>query len=484
MIHPCRKVFAMSVAMCMAMSMAMSTTMAHADCGADLNGDTTVDGGDIAMLLSNWGGAGGDISGDGTTDGSDLASLLSAWGDCPALPSEWLLVSALGGSTTSAYDATGVEVKTWTGAASPASLGYLRADGSLVRPVVHSAGVYNGAARGGRIQIFDNSGAIVHDLIVSTSAYQQHHDIRPLANGNILCIVWEGHTQAEGLAAGRTGLTTPIWSESILEIQPTGFSTFNVVWRWNLWDHLVQEANAALANYGIVADHPERLNINAGTVSQGGAAGAGDWIHMNAIDYSPTLDQIVVSSRTLSEMWVIDHSTTTAQAATHAGGTSGKGGDIIYRWGNPTQYGRGSTLDRRFYVVHGVTWIDDGLPGAGNILTFVNGDRAGTANDYSTVMEVTPPRDASGNYVIGSAVPFGPSEPSWSYGSPGQMYGGATQCGAFRTLDNTTLITLTNSNKVFEVNAAGETLWSRTFTGGSIARAPRYRQVGGSWVGP
>ena len=451
------------------------------ECAADLNDDSTVDGLDMAILLSNWGGVGGDVSGDGTTDGGDLAVLLSGWGLCP-VSQEWMLLTTTNGTTTTAYDSAGLAVSTWTGAGGGASVGYLRGDGSLVRPTIHTSGVYTGGARGGRIQIINSSGTITNDLIVSTSAYQQHHDVRPLPNGNILCIVWEGHTQAEGVAAGRQGLTTPIWSESILEIQPTSSSTFNIVWRWNLWDHLVQDASATLPNYGIVSAHPELLDINAGSVAT--TMGVGDWIHMNSIDYNPTLDQIVVSSRTLSEVWVVDHSTTTAEAATHAGGDSGRGGDLLYRWGNPAIYDRGTTSNRFFYVVHSATWIDEGLPGAGNILAFGNGDRVGTANDYSTVMEIVPPRDATGAYVIDSSLAFGPTAPVWSYGSANQIYGGAVQCGAFRTLDNTTLITLTNSGRIFEVDSTGATIWNLASAGSNIPRAPRYRKVSGTWVGP
>jgi len=460
---------------------ALSLAPAIADCPADLSGDLAVNGTDLAVILSSWGGPGGDITGDGTTDGTDLAALLGAWGPCPAPPTEWLLITTLG-TTTTAYDASGAVAKTWVGAGGGASVGYLQGDGSLVRPTRDVAGVYPGAARGGRIQIFNPDGTLVNDLLVSTTAYQQHHDIRPIPNGNILCIVWEGHTQAEGLAAGRQNLTGVIWSESILEIQPTGFSTFNIVWRWNLWDHLVQDVNSSLANFGSVIAHPELVDINVGAVSA--QMGIGDWIHMNSIDYNPTLDQIVVSSRTLNELWVIDHSTTTAQAATHTGGNSGRGGDLLYRWGNPVNYDRGTAANQSFFVVHSATWIDAGLPGADNIMAFVNGDRAGTANDYSTVMEIVPPRDASGNYVIEPTLAFGPSTPVWSYGSQNQMYGGPTQCGAFRTLDNTTLITLTNSGLVFEVNSAGQTIWTRANPGLTIARAVRYRQVDGEWVGP
>jgi hypothetical protein len=59
------------------------------------------------------------------------------------------------------------------------------------------------------------------------------------------------------------------------------------------------------------------------------------WNHMNSIDYNPTFDQIAMSVRGNSEVWIIDHSTTTAQAKGHTGGKYGKGGDLLYRYGNP-----------------------------------------------------------------------------------------------------------------------------------------------------
>lgn len=47
----------------------------------DINGDGRVDGGDLAALLSGWGGGGAaDLDGSGVVDGLDLATLLSNWG--------------------------------------------------------------------------------------------------------------------------------------------------------------------------------------------------------------------------------------------------------------------------------------------------------------------------------------------------------------------------------------------------------------------
>lgn len=464
------------VALC-ASSMAGHAVVAGS-CTGDLDGDGTVGGADLGLVLSGWGQAGGDLNGDATTDGADLGVLIGSWGACPVIE-EWTLITRLDAVPTTAFDGDWVTSGTWTGTGVGASIAYLRPDGGVVRPSAYANGTnFNAGGRGGRIQIWDSAGTLTNTLIIATSAMQHHHDIALMPNGNILAIVWDLRAAAQAQAAGRTGITTPMWSEMILELRPTGTTTYEVVWQWKLWDHLIQDANAALANYGVVGDHPELVDINAGTV-----ATTGDWIHMNAIDYSPTRDEIVVSSRTLSELWVIDHSTTTAQAATHAGGQRGRGGDLLYRWGNPALYDRGTAADQHFFVVHSVNWIDDGLPGAGNILAFNNGDRAGAANDYSTVVELLPPRTSDGAYIQPSAGAYQPSVPTWSVGGPGQWYGGATQCGAMRTLDNTTLITLTNSGTVFEVDAAGTTLNTRSVTG-QVARAVRYRKVNGAWVGP
>ena len=59
-------------------------------CPTDLNDDGIVDGADLAVLLTQWGGTGGenaclaaDFDDNLMVDGQDLATLLAAWGFCP-----------------------------------------------------------------------------------------------------------------------------------------------------------------------------------------------------------------------------------------------------------------------------------------------------------------------------------------------------------------------------------------------------------------
>ena len=177
-----------------------------------------------------------------------------------------------------------------------------------------------------------------------------HHDIAPLPNGNVLVIVRDSFTNAEALAEGRDPATLngELGPLTIIEITPSG----TIVWEWHLWDHLIQDFDSAKANFGVVADHPELVDVNFI------ANLSANWIHMNSIDYNPELDQIVMSTPRLNELWVIDHSTTTAEAAGHTGGTHGKGGDLLYRWGNPDVYQRGvGAGDQRLFGQHDVHWI-------------------------------------------------------------------------------------------------------------------------------
>lgn len=385
------------------------------------------------------------------------------------------LISPMSTHNVYLLDMAGSVLKTWHGSDTPSSMAYLMSDGSILRPCRTVCPEFPTSGPGGRIQRINAHDNIVWDYLCCSEDYKQHHDIEPLPGGNILAITWERRSRQEALDAGRQYLSGEMWPTLIVEIQPVGPTGGNIVWEWHAWDHLIQDADSTKPNYGVVADHPELIDINFGAV--GGAGGEGDWIHANAIDYHEEFDQIVFSSRRMNEFYVIDHSTTTEEAAGHTGGNSGMGGDILYRWGNPSVYTRPAPSSQYFFVLHGVNWVDPDLPGAGNILALNNGDRGGTVNDYSAAVEIVPPVDEFGNYYRAPDSLFGPPEPTWIFEDPAWFYGGPTQCGAYRLPNGNTLVCSTVDGYLFEVSQAGEIVWDYDHPG-MIARAERYWDIG------
>jgi hypothetical protein len=367
-------------------------------------------------------------------------------------------------TTTESYliDTDHNVVKTWHGSDLPTELAYMLPDSSVLRP----CRVPGAEGRGGRIQRIDTNDVLVWDFLFSDNDYLQHHDIEPMPNGNVLMVAWERRTIAEGIQAGRQILSDDMKPTYLVEVEPDGPSGGNVVWEWRAWDHLVQNADPTKDNFGVVEDHPELIDINFGETS------GGTWLHANAIDYNEKLDQIVFSARNTSEIYVIDHSTTTAEAAGHEGGRWGHGGDFLYRWGNSQVYGRGDVADQVIWSAHGVVWIDEYLPGAGNIMIFNNGDHPSPMDDYSSVEEILPPQSEPGVYLIDPGLPFGPPTAEWRYGDvPG--FFSATLGGAYRMPNGNTLICEGTEGNVFEVNRDGTVVW--VFLGGAaIHRAPRY----------
>lgn len=380
--------------------------------------------------------------------------------------SGYTLVSGLSSTTTRLIDNNENTVNSWQGANRPASIAYLQPDGSIFRPCQAQQTYFHGGAVGGRIQHMDWDGDILWDYTFSTYDYCQHHDIEPMPNGNILLIAWERKTRSEALQAGRTDPPSEVWPMMIAELEPIGTSQADIVWEWHLWDHMIQDADPTKDNYGVVADHPELMNVN---FLGSGGFGA-EWVHANAVDYNPELDQIVFSSHMLHEFYVIDHSTTTQEAAGHAGGLSGMGGDILYRWGNPQAYDQGTSNDQQFYVLHGVNWIDAGLKGEGNLLVFNNGDRR-PGTDYSSVEEIVPPLNGY-VYDIEPGEAYGPADPAWIYSDPGVFFSNHLS-GAFRLPNGNTLITEGTSGYVFEVTKWKLPVWDYD-TSGELARVQKY----------
>jgi hypothetical protein len=362
-----------------------------------------------------------------------------------------ILFAPMFSTTTYLINRNGITNHTWQSSYIPNFDAYWLGNGTILRPILLSDG--------GGVQKILWDGTVAWDYRYSVSGCTCHHDIKYLPNGNVLMIVWETKTRNQAIQAGRNPNTIPgntFTPDKIIEVKPTGPSSGDVVWEWHVWDHLIQDYDSLKDNYGVVEDHPELININFG--DDFGA----DWLHTNSLDYNPVFDQILIDVHNFDEVWVIDHSTTTEEAAGHTGGRYGKGGDLLYRWGNPQTYDRGTSDDQIFYGQHDASWIKPGYPGAGNILIFNNGLNR-PAGDYSTIDEFTPPIGADGNYYLEPGSAYGPENLTWSYTAdpPGSLYSEVFG-GAVRLTDGDTLICDGMPGKFFEVTPDGSVVWQWT----------------------
>ncbi len=373
--------------------------------------------------------------------------------DAESLDNGYVLFAPINATTTYLIDKCGRLVKSWNSAYKAGQSVYLLPDGALFRTCNTNNTTFVAGGQGGRVEMIDWDGNVTWSYTVSDATQCQHHDAKVLPNGNVLILAWDSKTRAEAIAQGRNPSLVPstVWSEKIIEVQPTGSSGGIIVWEWKLWDHLVQEYDATKPNYATVAGNPQLQNLNYAA-----SATLKDWVHMNAIDYNPALDQILLSAHNMNEIWIIDHSTTTAQAAGHSGGNSTKGGDLLYRWGNPRAYNNGTTSDQKFFGQHNAYWIESGLPFENQIMVFNNG-LARTGGNYSTVEIINPPVEG---YNYTATLPYLPVSNSWIYneGNPNNYF--ANNVSGAQQLSNGNVIMCNGPAGTFtEVTSSGTTVW-------------------------
>ncbi len=387
------------------------------------------------------------------------------------------LFTPIGSKNTYLINQSGKTIHTWTSTARPALSCYLLSDKSLLRTATNGNNpkFANAAGNGGMIEQFDWNGDKVWEYKWNDDNYMLHHDIEYLPNGNVLVIAYEYKTDNEAIEAGRKpNLLSDegLWPDMIIEIEPTYPTGGNIVWQWKVWDHLVQDADQNKPNYGNISDLYGKIDINYSLQAKGG-----DWTHLNAVDYNPELDQILVTSRNFSEVWIIDHSISTDEAATDKG-------DLLYRWGNPAAYGRGEASDQKLFGSHDGHWIEKGYPGEGDILVFNNG-QGRTEGNYSSIDQFTPPLTESGKYSVNDGSDFAPSDLSWTYQAenPKDFYSDHIS-GAQRLIGGNTLICEGTSGRMFEVEEDGTLVWEyqnpyytttqNGDTNRSVFRAARY----------
>ncbi|MDY2587473.1 aryl-sulfate sulfotransferase [Winogradskyella aquimaris] len=353
----------------------------------------------------------------------------------------------------------GEVINQWTSTFPPGNSVYLLENGNLLRAGRTSSSDITFGGQGGVVELYNWDGNLIWQYFYDTPMMRQHHDVYPMPNGNILILAATVMSNSEAIQAGRDPLLlteTDLYNEQIIEVTPLGLDSVNIVWEWNIKDHLIQDFDATKDNFGNIGLNPNKLDINF----LNGGSGGSNWLHINSIQYNEERDQIILSSRNLSEIWIIDHSTTTAEAASDTGGTYGKGGDLLYRWGNPEAYKQGTNADRTLFGQHTPYFIPSNLPNSGKILLFNNGiDRTPS---YSQVDIISPPETSLGVYDYSQNTKYLPNNTDYTYDefTTGNSDFFSPIVSSARQLPNgNILICEGNQGHFFEINSNEEKVW-------------------------
>lgn len=368
-------------------------------------------------------------------------------------------------SGRSAYmvDNCGALVNQWDRGTLPGLAAYFLESGEMLRTYkVEPVGPFISASNSGGLELVDWDNNTVWSWELNSSTELSHHDAVRMPNGNFLMHTWELIMEDELIALGRNpNQIAPqgfAWNERIIEVRPVGTDDVEIVWEWRIRDHYIQDRDPALEGFGVINEHPELFDINLADINSSNSHASFDYNHFNAIDYNEELDQILISVRNSDEIWIIDHSTTTEEAAGHTGGNAGMGGDILYRWGNPSAYQAAPIDDQQLFGQHGVHWLREG-PEAGNIFIFNNGNgRPGT--DFSTVEILEPPLQTDGNYTMNVDNTFGPEQTKWSYGEePGENFYSPFLSNADYLPNGNILINSGSRGNIFEITPDRRKVW-------------------------
>lgn len=340
-----------------------------------------------------------------------------------------------GGLTAYLIDKTGARLQTWNFDLNLGNDLEYSPDGSVIGMFKPRTTQIGFGGYGGILRKYDPSGTLTWEYEVNTEDEILHHDFVVLPNNNIVTMIWERISAAEASAAGFPR-TTDIFLEKIIEINP---ETNEVVWQWRSWDHTVQDINDQLPNYGDVTTNFNKIDVNYNDNENG------DLMHANGLEYDAEKDLIYMSVNFYSEVWVIDHATTTETAI-------GPAGDLKYRFGNPSAYKSDAT--RLFNRNHHPNFVTLDPETEGHMIVYMNGND----QEQSVVFDLIIP-DTFTDPTAGLIAP----EVHWTYTHP-DLYNGKIS-GAVRLANGNTLI-CEGDYGYWEVTPEGEIVWK--YFGGGI----------------
>ena len=349
----------------------------------------------------------------------------------------YTLISPMQSTSSYLLDMEGNIVHEWKTSGRPGLYAELLPDGHLLRGIRYENKVPFGGMSGG-LQEIDWNGNIVWEHKIYDEDRLSHHAFDRMPNGNTLIVAWEHKSYEEAVGKGRRPGTLPrpgddtghkpeyngLWADYIVEVDSDG----KEVWSWHAWDHIGTGRDEFDINY--------RLPIK-------NYYGDSDWMHINSVRYNAKTNQVLVSSRNFSEVFIVNHDTE---------------GRVVWRFGNPSSHGEGPLpgfCDNGSQILfgnHDATWL-----GNDRISLFDNGWQRPQANRSRAVVV-----NIENNSV------------EWEYAACNlNSFYSAYQGSAQHLPNGNVLITSTATGHIFEVTEDKRVVWEyiSPFAGNGEAKA-------------
>lgn len=355
--------------------------------------------------------------------------------DQNGMEDSYILVNNIMGGKVFLMDKTGTIVQNWEMEYGLGNDCTLLDNGQLLAMLKDADAKITFGGYGGIIRILNKDSSVAKEIKYSSENQIAHHDIEMLPSGNLLFLVWEKITAATALENG-FNTERELFPEALIEIDP---NTNETVWAWHSMDHLVQDLDDTKLNFGNISENFRKIDINYEEREEDKIDG--DIMHSNGITYDIENDIIFMSVNNFSEVWAIDHSTTMEEAKSSSGGNFGYGGDLLYRFGNPTAY-QNTNGTRLFYNMHNPNLINQNQ----SMLVYANQNNISQSEVFEfDLNSLTLALDTNNEPII-----------NWSYTNP-DLYSRIVS-SAIRQKNGNTLITDSDTG-IIEVSSDGNIVW-------------------------
>lgn len=348
----------------------------------------------------------------------------------------YVLFSPIRNKSVYLIDRCGYIVNQWITDDFPNRMSYLKSNGNLVRTTLKN-----------RLEEWTWDGEKLWSMDFDSLGYKLHHDLALLPNGNTLVMAIELVSSSQQDSLGRLAqyIDGDMESEVILEVAIDGNQQPELVWKWRLIEHVVQDVDSNKVNYSEIDEARRKLDINY--IYQDDIK---DWAHFNSIAYNEEEDEIMVSSRHTSELYIVDHSISSDETSTEEG-------DFLWRWGNPIVYKSGTLADRKLYGQHDGNWMkhSDNT----QVSVFNNGDER--LGEFSSLHTLQLEKEPSGEYKLSQDGKYAPSRFEWTYGNQTteNVIYSFIEGGLEFISETDFLVSESSSGRMIQMDRQGEVSW-------------------------